>query len=64
VDDFAEVGVRPGELPTGAILGSVEIVDCAGGDGDYEWHLANPVRLDRPLAPKNQPQPGIWRPQF
>jgi hypothetical protein len=36
VDDFAEVGLRPGELPTGAIFGSVEIVDCTGGDGGYE----------------------------
>lgn len=61
---FKEAGARPGGLPTGSILGSVEIVGCTGVEGDYEWHLANPERLENPLTPKNQPQPGIWRPQF
>ena len=61
---FAEIGKRPGDLPTGVIIGTVEITDCTGDDGEFEWHLANPERLDKPLTPKNQPQPGIWRPQF
>lgn len=61
---FRKAGLRPDSLLTGLIIGSVEITDCTGEDGDYEWHLANPKRLDKPLTPKNQPQPGIWRPQF
>lgn len=61
---FRKAGARPGSLPTGLIIGSVEITGCTGEDGNYEWHLANPERLDKPLTPKNQPQPGVWRPQF
>jgi hypothetical protein len=30
---FEKIGARPGELPTGAIIGSVEIVDCSGDEG-------------------------------
>lgn len=54
-------------LPRGRIVGSVEIVDCTESEEDYgtfEWHLANPSRLKKHLIPVNQPQPGIWRPQF
>ena len=52
-------------LPTGVIVGTVEIVDCTEeGANDFEWHLSNPKRLRTHLKPKNQPQPGIWRPQF
>ena len=57
-------GFDPGKLPTGVIVGSVEIVDCTMEDDYYEWHLANPKRLRTHLNPANQPQPGIWRPQF
>jgi len=57
---------QPGELPTGAIVGSVEIAGCRrlpGGSG-FAYVLKNPKRLRRPLKPTNQPQPGLWRPQF
>mgnify|MGYP003979757181 CR=1 FL=1 len=58
-------GLDSAELPIGQIVGSVEIVDCTEeGENDYEWHLANPERIPIFLKPKNQPQPGIWRPQF
>jgi hypothetical protein len=58
-------GYDPSELPTGVIVGTVEIVDCTEeGKSDYEWHLANPKRLPTHLKAKNQPQPGIWRPIF
>ena len=52
------------DLPTGLIVGSVEIVDCTGYEGNYEWHLASPKRLKKYLKPTNQPQPCFWRPQF
>ena len=64
-DICEEEGFDCDQLPTGVIVGSVEIVDCTEeGLNDYEWHLANPERLSEFLKPKNQPQPGIWRPQF
>lgn len=44
-DGFDEIGKRPGELPTGVIVGTVENIDCTGDEGDYECHLANPIRL-------------------
>ena len=47
------------EVPRGVIVGTVEINDCVGSDGEYEWCLANPERLDPPIAPAEQPQP-VW----
>ena len=56
----------PGQLPTGAIVGSVELVDCRWDEAENSWAyvLRGPKRLRSPLLPKNQPQPGFWRPQF
>jgi hypothetical protein len=62
--EFNEFGYKREECPRGAIVGTVEIVDCTGFDGDYEIHLANPKRLETFLKPKNQPQPMFWRPVF
>jgi hypothetical protein len=42
-------------LPRGVIVGSVELVDCHGGD----WHLRKPERATALVKPKNQPQP-VW----
>lgn len=69
VDDPAEwrkAGAKPGTLPTGVIIGTVEIVGSAYDEDEdiYEWKLARPERLTTPLEPLNQPQPGVWRPQF
>lgn len=60
------VAFNPGTLPTGLILGSVEIVGCAEDEeeGGYAWRLANPRRYRVALIPRNQPQPGFWRPKF
>ena len=46
-------------LPRGVVVGTVEIVDCVGSDGEYEWFLANPQRLPEPLPPQARPQP-VW----
>ena len=61
-------------LPMGLIVGTVDIVDCrACSSADAEaacvpvsvlkdhhgWHLANPVRLDRPLKARFLPY-GVW----
>jgi hypothetical protein len=50
------------ELRTGVIVGTVEIVDCTGEKGDYEWKLRNPKRLQRPIKPTNRPQPVWFKP--
>lgn len=59
---MAKMVRKCGELPVGVIVGSVEIVDCTGEEGDYEWHLARPKRLAKTLEPKNHPQPLWFRP--
>lgn len=56
----------PGHLPTGRIIGSVEVVDCRWHSRYqcYAYVLKKPARLRSSRVPKNQPQPGFWRPQF
>jgi hypothetical protein len=62
--DFRKFGYDSDKCPRGVIVGTVEIADCTGVDGDYEIHLANPERLETFLKPVNQPQPMFWIPQF
>src|SRR3989344_6481262 len=45
-------GYAPGDLPTGVLIGTVEIVDCKKSGGEYSWILARPKRLARLLKPK------------
>lgn len=54
------------EIPTGVIVGSVEIVDCIWNEDRKlnAYVLRNPERLTSPLHPTNHPLPGIWRPEF
>lgn len=63
---WRRVKAAPGDLPTGVILGSVEIVDCRQGGRKDRFHyiLARPKRFRTPLRAKNQPQPVFWRPVF
>ena len=59
---FIDAGLNFADLTTGLILGSVEIVGCESGGEYYEWRLARPERLARPLKPKNRPQPVFFFP--
>jgi hypothetical protein len=59
---WKDVGLEPGSLPTGVLVGSVEVVGCEGRPGDYAWRLARPVRLKRKIKPKGRPQPVWFRP--
>jgi len=60
---FTKLGCKPGDLPVGVLVGTVEVVACKQkGDGDFHWHLANPKRLAKRIKPKNQPQPVWFRP--
>ncbi len=62
---WSKVKCAPGSLPTGLIVGTVDIVDCVKVDeGDFEYALAKPKRLARARRPVNQPQPVFWRPRF
>ncbi len=58
--EFSSLGRKPGELPTGMILGTVELVDCTKRRKDrYEWHLRAPRRLARTRRPIKHAQP-VW----
>ena len=63
---WEKVRERPGELPVGVIVGTVEIVDCRwdGRAQNYAYILRHPKRLRRHLRPKGQPTPCFWRPRF
>lgn len=65
VDDgssWRRVRRAPGELPTGVIVGSVEIVACEDlGDDGFAYVLAKPKRC-KPWKSRRQPQPIFWRP--
>jgi hypothetical protein len=53
----------PGALPTGVIVGSVEIVGSTRlKPGKHAWSLRRPVRLKRPVAPRRRAQPAFFRP--
>lgn len=56
-DDKVQSIINANELPQGAILGSVEIVDCVQNHpspwaekGVWNWVLANPVMFDKPIT--------------
>ncbi|MHC4715467.1 MAG: ASCH domain-containing protein [Planctomycetota bacterium] len=59
---WASVDAAPGELDAGHLVGTVEIVNCTGNDGAYQWHLRDPQRLATPLKPVNKPQPVFFHP--
>ena len=59
---WGKSGYEPGELPTGVLIGTIEIVGCNGKAGDYAWKLAKPRRLKNKIKPKNKPQPVWFRP--
>ena len=59
---WAKVEHSPGELPTGVLVGTVEIVGCDGVPGDFQWKLARPERLQVPIKPTRMPQPMFFTP--
>ena len=56
---WKKLGYEPGDLRSGVIVGSVEIVDCKYFEdkGYYGYKLKNPKRYKKFLKPKNRPQP-------
>jgi hypothetical protein len=59
---FKKIGKEPGDFHVGVLVGSVEIVGCREKPDEYEWLLANPKRLKRPIKPDNRPQPVWFKP--
>lgn len=62
LDAFQKLKIEPGSLPTGLLVGTVEIIGCEGRDGEFEWQLANPKRLEPPIKPECHPQPVWFKP--
>jgi len=60
--DFGRMKFKPGDLPTGVLIGTVEVVGSREGDDCCEWLLANPKRLDESLRPEKHPQPAWFYP--
>jgi hypothetical protein len=56
---FAILKKAPGDLPTGLIVGSVEIVDCKHDKKRdcFAYKLKSPKRYKKHLKPKMQAQP-------
>lgn len=63
---WRRVGNEVGSLPTGKIVGTVEVRDCIWDKrhGCYAYILERPRRLRKHLIANNQPQPIWWRPRF
>lgn len=68
-DDEAEMMARYGvkdvacdDLPRGVLVGTVELWDCTGTEGDYHWHVRNPERLTKLVKPTKRPQPSWFNP--
>ena len=61
-DAWRKIKMKPGELPKGVLVGTVEIVNSRKTRTGYEWDLANPARLKRLRKPKNHPQPAWFYP--
>ena len=51
--------VNAADLPYGVLIGTVELWDCTGSGGKYEWRFRNPERAAELLQPTNRPGP-IW----
>lgn len=56
---WKKIRMEPGDLPTGVIVGTVEVVGCKYFEEDdcYGYQLRNPKRFRKALTPKHHPQP-------
>jgi hypothetical protein len=64
-DRWKRAEKKPGELPVGVIVGSVEITGCKKrGERDFAYVLRNPKRLRIHIKPKNHASPVFWKPRI
>ena len=59
LSEWRKAGLEEGSLPTGVIVGTVEITASHARKDSYAWKLENPIRAKRMQKPRNQPQP-VW----
>ena len=64
IAEFKKLKLQPGDLQTGYIIGTIEIIGCIESKskkGLFEWLLRNPKRLKQKLKPnpEQHPQP-VW----
>ncbi len=60
---WKKAGCEPGSLPTGVIVGTVDVMTCVeDAKFGYAYRLGNPVRFDEPMEPEGHPQPTWFRP--
>ena len=62
---FKELRCKPGELPTGVLVGTAIIAKWTrprGRSKDYNWHLTGVKRLKHPRKPRKHPQPSWFNP--
>ena len=53
---YGMTDVNVDDLPRGVLVGTVELWDCTGGGGNFQWHLRNPERAAELLKPTKQPR--------
>ena len=56
---FESLGLEPGDLPTGVLVGTMEIEECVRNRTGWAWRIKNPQRLKRLRKPAGKPQP-VW----
>lgn len=62
--EWRKVRSKPGELPTGVIVGSVVISGCEPWkSGGFRYKLEAPKRLRKHLKPNSQPTPKFFKPR-
>ncbi|MEM1013737.1 MAG: ASCH domain-containing protein [Planctomycetota bacterium] len=61
-EEFARIGVEPGSLPTGVIVGVATVTHCSETADGWAWHLTDVRRLRQELLPERHPQPTWWHP--
>jgi len=56
---FEKLKLKPGDLPTGFLVGTIEFESCSGSPGAFRWKIRNPKRLKHLRRPRGKPLP-IW----
>jgi len=56
---FKKLGLDIGDLPTGVLVGTMEIEGCQPTEDGWAWKIRDPRRLNRRRRPRGKPQP-VW----
>ena len=61
---FEKLGMKPGDLPTKVLVGTIEFESCTGSYRNYKWKIKNPKRMENYRKPFGKPQPIWFYPQI